>query len=61
MWAIGWYFLDSVGSKHRIQTVRSLWMAEHSYGVNFKGLISWGSQDICEKNFKRWFKKVYLK
>lgn len=55
LWAIWYNFSDSMGLKHKIQTIKSL--AKHGYGLNSKtwylvdleNLISHGSQETCKQ------------
>ena len=48
IFAIRCNLLWSVGPKHKIKTVKSLWKAENRYVVNFQDFIHCGSQDICK-------------
>ena len=42
-------FVDYVGPKHKIQSMRSLWKAEHVHTDSLHDLIPCGSQEIYEK------------
>ena len=52
--------MDYVCPKHKIQTVRSIWQAEHGHRANSQGLIPCRSRKICKKTSNHWYKKVYL-